>query len=66
MFIKPSHEVTLAPRVQAPVARLLLALLAIPEVLSLTVPSCEVKGKSRFVAPQIHPASGRVLTCVRC
>ena len=36
----------LTPRARAPVARLVLALLAIPGVLSITEPLCEVKGKS--------------------
>ena len=39
-------QVMFAPRVRAPVPRLVLALLAIPGVLSMTEPSCEVKGKS--------------------
>ena len=57
VLIRSSHEIMFAPRAQVPVVRLLLALLAIPGVLSLTEPLCEVKGKSRLAlaTPQICP-----------
>ena len=47
-FIRFSHEIMFASRAQKPVVRILLVLLAIPGVLSVTVPPCEVKGKSRL------------------
>ena len=56
-FVRFSHEIMLASRAQKPVVRILLVLLAIPGVLSVTVPPCEVKGKSRLAlaTPQICP-----------